>query len=218
MDIHSGALLSVPSAVFSFAVTILSDPPRRVSITALKKPCIAALALSILFLQSALAFGAEVAGRITETGGTGVEGIRISFKDASGGTVASAESGKDGSYQISGLGAGNYSATLDPGKTGYRGTTVAVSVGPTDVLCVNWFISPTAEALAIASPNNQAGASLSPTLAAAACQAPGAFAAASAGTQILVAGGIGAAACAAAGCFEGVTNTPPKMSQRRPGD
>jgi Carboxypeptidase regulatory-like domain len=218
MDPHKSANLPVLSAVWRFAAAILTTPSRRASGKTMKRTCLSSLALVILFVQLAAAFGAEVAGNVTETGGRGVEGIRIAFKDASGGTVASAESGKDGNYQISGLGAGNYSATLDPGKTGYRGTTVAVSVGSGDVLCVNWFVSPAAEALATARPNNQAGASLTPALAAAACQAPGAFAAASAGTQILVAGGIGAAACAAAGCFDGVTNIPPKRSQRRPGD
>jgi hypothetical protein len=184
----------------------------------MKNTYIAGLAFLILFFQWVPAFGAQVAGRVTDPGGRGVEGIRITFKDASGATVASTESGKDGNYQVSGLGGGNYSAILDPGKTGYRGTTVAVSVGPTDVLCVNWFVSPAAEALAVARPNDEAGASLSPALGAAACQAPDSFAAASAGAQILLAGGIGAAACAAAGCFNGVTSTPPKTSQRRPGD
>jgi hypothetical protein len=218
MDLYKIAHLIVTPTVWPLAAAILKIPSGWPSSKTMSRTCIVGLALAILLVQQSPAFAAEVAGRVTEIGGRGVEGIRITLKDAGGGIVASAESGKDGKYQISGLAGGNYSATLDPGKTGYRGTTVAVSAGSTDVLCVNWFVSPAAEALATASPNNQAGASLNAASGAAACQAPGAFAAASAGTQILVAGGIGAGAAAAAGSFNGVTNTPPKKSQRRPGD
>jgi hypothetical protein len=206
-----------------------TDSMLRASGKVLKRIYLVGLALIILLVQWTPVLGAEIAGRVTDSASRGVEDVGIILKDAKGAIVATAASDKQGDYQLSGLGGGTYSATLDPGKTGYRGTTVAVSVDPKVILCVNWFVSTTAEALAVAQPNNQAGASTSSALAAAACQAPDPPAPLSAGAQILWAGGLGAVDVAAlggigvdvaidAGALNEVTTTPPKKSQRRPGD
>jgi Carboxypeptidase regulatory-like domain len=170
------------------------------------------VAVGLLLSFAGSAFGAEIVGRVADKSGKGISEVQLSFKDMRGRIVGGAKTDGDGAYTINGLGEGDYTATLDPAKTGYRGSTVAVHLAADQVLCLNWAVSNTAEALALA----QGATSVAMCLP----DPPSdAFIAAAAAGGVLVVGGIGIGAYAAAGGgFGGSSSNQPKKSVKRTGD
>ena len=186
---------------------------------------IGCFAFYLMLAQTTIASSAEVLGNIDDADGKAVSGVALSFKNAKGNIVATTRSAKDGSYDVAGLKEGSYSVKLDPAKTGYRESEVALAVNPDDVLCVNWSVSTTAQALATASRSPAVGPLSSPSLAAAACRydSPAELELVGSTGAVAVVGGIAAGACAAAGCFNSANNSKievrlPKKSIRRLGD
>lgn len=117
----------------------------------MKKSCSVLFALAFVAGMSAAAMAASVGGTVASSQGQSVTGVQIIIKDANGHLVGQGATGSSGVYDISGLQAGNYNFTLDPGSSGYQGQTVASYVGP-DGICLNWGVSTTSPAVATAQP------------------------------------------------------------------
>jgi hypothetical protein len=103
-----------------------------------------ALAGMLAIIPATPASSADLVGRVARDGGEPVAGVEISAVDSSGAAAGSGVSDAEGSYEIRGLKPGLY-------KLGLKGQSV-MSYVPKEGLTVNWGLSKTAPALAIAKP------------------------------------------------------------------
>ena len=92
---------------------------------------------------------ASLVGTVTDTQGNPVTGVRIIVQDQSGKLLSEALSNAAGQYSLKNLPLGQYTLTLDPAKSGYLGETVVASLSG-EGLTVNWIVSTSAKAIAIA--------------------------------------------------------------------
>lgn len=97
------------------------------------------------------AFCADIAGRVFDRQGQAAQGIQISVELPNSKLVAQAITDAKGTYRLKSLAPGTYHLALNPGTSGFKGQTVVAYVGP-DGLTVDWVVSPTAAALALATP------------------------------------------------------------------
>jgi Carboxypeptidase regulatory-like domain len=114
--------------------------------------------LSVLLLvtffgvgMASQAFCADLAGRVFDQQGHATRGIQISVELPSGKAVAQAVTDVKGKYRLENLAPGTYHLVLNPGASGFKGQTVVAYLGPKG-LTVDWAVSPTAPALALATP------------------------------------------------------------------
>ena len=92
---------------------------------------------------------ANLVGTVLNTAADPVPGIEIIAKDPSGKPVGQSVTDKEGQYVLKKLPVGKYGLKLDPIQTGYQGATVVTSMVK-EGLTVNWTVSNTAPAVAIA--------------------------------------------------------------------
>ena len=83
-----------------------------------------------------------------------VSGLKILAKVASGQVVSEGTTDLYGRYAVPNLQSGRYQLTLDPTNSPYKGQTVVSAVG-TEGLTVNWLVSESAPALAMATPGTR---------------------------------------------------------------
>lgn len=140
---------------------------------------------------------ANIVGIVLDGHGSPVEGVEIAARDRNNQLVARALTANRGAYSLECLEPGQYQLSLAPLETGFRGQTVAVSLG-SDGIFADWSVSSEAPAVAVARrgmccdvPASSVAEVLAPLI------GLGGLAATS---------GIGAAA--AAGVFSGEENTP----------
>ena len=80
-----------------------------------------------------------------------VAGIKILAKVSSGQIVSQGTTDALGRYAVQNLRVGRYQLTLDPANSPYKGQSVVSAVG-SEGLTVNWLVSQSAPALAMATP------------------------------------------------------------------
>jgi hypothetical protein len=101
-------------------------------------------------LIMALAFpcyGAMVCGSTRDANGQAASGVQVVAKDSGGATLGQATSGTDGKYAISGLPQGPISLFCDPGSTGFKPGSGALTLTEAGSN-VDWQLSNAAAALA----------------------------------------------------------------------
>lgn len=106
------------------------------------------IGVSVL-LRLPSAFGADLVGSVTDTGGHPVSGVKILVEDTTGKTAGEATTDALGHYQIGNLSPNAYDYTLNPGTTGFKSGT-AVSYLDKDGLTINWKVSKADDASALA--------------------------------------------------------------------
>ena len=106
------------------------------------------IAISVL-LRLPSAFGADVVGNVTDTGGHAVSGVKILVQDTTGKAAGEATTDAAGHYEIGNLLPNAYDYTLNPGTTGFKSGT-AVSYLDKDGLTINWKVSKGDDASALA--------------------------------------------------------------------
>jgi len=92
---------------------------------------------------------ANLVGTVLNTAADPVPGIEIIAKDPTGKPVGQSVTDKEGQYVLKKLPVGKYGLKLDPIQTGYQGATVVTPL-TVEGLTVNWTVSTTAAAVAIA--------------------------------------------------------------------
>lgn len=92
-----------------------------------------------------------IAGTVIDAQRHPVANAKISVKDPSGKILNEAVTDAEGRYCLENLAGGRYELMLEPPQTGFQGETVVASVGPKD-LSVDWVISASAKAIAVAMP------------------------------------------------------------------
>lgn len=75
--------------------------------------------LVMMFLSAGVAGAAEIAGRLTNSTGTGIAGVVVTVYGQQQATVNSAQTDANGNYRISGLPADSYQIRFDTQNTGY---------------------------------------------------------------------------------------------------
>jgi hypothetical protein len=90
-----------------------------------------------------------------------VSGVKILAKVSSGQVVSEGTTDNLGRYAVQNLPAGRYQFTLDPVNSPYKGQTVVSAVGD-EGLVVNWLVSQSAPALAMATPGATPGPTTPP--------------------------------------------------------
>jgi len=99
------------------------------------------------------AFCADVVGTVVDLQQHPVSGVNIVIQDTTGKTVGQTTTDATGQYKIGGLSPNTYDYTLSPG-IGFKGGS-AVSYLDNDGLTVNWKVSDTGEAVALAAPGSK---------------------------------------------------------------
>jgi Carboxypeptidase regulatory-like domain len=94
---------------------------------------------------------ADLIGRVVDVQRHPVEGIKILVELPNGKTIAETVTDAKGTYRLENLAPGTYHLVLNPGATGFKGQTVVAYVGPKG-LTVDWAVSRTAPAVAVAAP------------------------------------------------------------------
>ena len=100
---------------------------------------------------------AALIGMVRNNQNQPVSGLKIVAKVSSGQIVSEGTTDGLGRYAVLNLRAGRYQLTLDPANSPYKGQTVVSAVG-TEGLTVNWLVSESAPALAMATPGTTPGA------------------------------------------------------------
>ncbi len=113
---------------------------------------LAATAVTALFVlaTASLALCADIGGTVSDTQGNPVQGVQITAQTPAGKVVAQAVTRANGKYQIGGLDPGTYDYALNPLQTGFKAGTAVSDLGPKG-LTINWKLSGTAPAIALAS-------------------------------------------------------------------
>ena len=107
--------------------------------------------IGLLVLATAsMALCADIVGTVSDTQGNPIQGVQITAQTRAGNVVGQAFSGANGKYQITGIDPGTYDYLLNPLNTGFKAGS-GVSALNSKGLTINWKLSPTAPALALAS-------------------------------------------------------------------
>jgi hypothetical protein len=91
------------------------------------------LVITLAIALSAQSRDGELTGKITNSSGTGISGVTLTFKEVSGGTTRETTTGSDGSFTINNLPAGNYTVEMTgPGqrKTASAPVRIDASIAP----------------------------------------------------------------------------------------
>jgi Carboxypeptidase regulatory-like domain len=116
----------------------------------IRKLAVTAITALLAVTTASLALGADVVGTVSDTQGNPVQGVQITAQTPAGNVVAQALTSANGKYQISGVAPGTYDYALNPLQTGFKAGTAVSDLGPKG-LTINWKLSPTAPAIALAS-------------------------------------------------------------------
>ena len=114
------------------------------------KIAVTAITALLVLATASLALCADIVGTVSDTQGNPIPGIQITAQTPTGNVVSQGLTGANGKYQISGLDPGTYNYVLNPLQTGFKGGT-AVSDLNSKGLTIDWKLSPTAPAIAMAS-------------------------------------------------------------------
>jgi len=116
----------------------------------IRKVAATTIAGLLVVATASLALCAQVVGTVSDTQGNPVQGVQITAQTPAGKVLAQALSGANGQYQISGLNPGTYKYALNPLQTGFKAGTAVSDLGPKG-LTINWTLSATVPAIALAS-------------------------------------------------------------------
>ena len=105
---------------------------------------------------------ATVIGIVRNNQNQPVPGLKILAKVSSGQVISEGKTDISGRYAILNLQAGKYQLILDPASSPYKGQTVVSTVG-TEGLTVNWLVSQSEPALAMATPGTTPGVTTPPS-------------------------------------------------------
>jgi hypothetical protein len=151
---------------------------------------------------ASLALCADIVGTVSDTLGNPVRNVQITARTSAGKAVAQALTSADGRYQITSLNPGIYDYALNPLQTGFKAGS-AVSYLNSKGLTINWKLSATATAIALASEGTEVALADDPF-----GMTWPEFVGLVGGTIGFVAGGV-VGGCAAAGCFSSSSSSPP---------
>jgi hypothetical protein len=104
---------------------------------------------------------AALVGMVHNNQNQPVSGLKVLAKVSSGQVVSEGTTDVYGRYAVPNLPTGRYQVTLDPVKSSYKGQTVVTAVG-SEGLVVNWLVSESAPALAMATPGAPSGSTTPP--------------------------------------------------------
>jgi F0F1-type ATP synthase membrane subunit c/vacuolar-type H+-ATPase subunit K len=131
----------------------------------MKKTFCRLLAVALSCMMPAMAMGdagtTALMGVVRNSQNQPVSGVKILAKVSSGQIVSEGTTDNLGRYQVQNLPAGRYQFTLDPANSSYKGQTVVSAVGD-EGLVVNWLVSQSAPALAMATPGATPGPTTPP--------------------------------------------------------
>ncbi len=163
-----------------------------------------AAAVTALFVlaTASLALCADIVGTVSDAQGNPVQGVQITAQTPTGKVVAQALASANGKYQIRGLNAGTYDCALNPLQTGFKAGTAVSDLGPKG-LTINWKLSPTAPAIALASEGTEVALAGDPF-----GYSAGEFAA----LVVLAAGGVAAGVVGGYGAAGGFSSSAPAAS------
>ena len=121
----------------------------------MKKSFCRVLAIILSFMMPAMVLGdagsTALIGIVRNNQNQPVSGLKILAKVSSGQLVSQGTTDALGRYAVQNLPAGRYQLTLDTANSPYKGQTVVSAVG-SEGLTVNWLVSASAPALAMATP------------------------------------------------------------------
>ncbi len=122
-----------------------------------------ALVLSLAMPATVLGDAGSTAliGMVRNSQNQPVAGLTVLAKASSGQVVSQGTTDDLGHYVVQNLPSGRYQLTLDTAKAPYKGQTVVSAVG-NDGLTVNWLVSESAPALAMATPGTTPGPTTPP--------------------------------------------------------
>ena len=127
----------------------------------MKKSFCRVLAVVLSCIMPAAVMGdagrAALIGMVRNNENQPVSGLKILAKVSSGQIVSEGSTDVYGRYAVLNLPAGRYQLTLDTVNSPYKGQTVVSAVGA-EGLTVNWLVSQSAPALAMATPGTTPGA------------------------------------------------------------
>ena len=115
----------------------------------MKKLAAFALGCSLLFGSVAPAVCAELTGIVTNLQNQPVSGIKIVVQNSANQLFGQGITGANGRYQITGITPTKYEYLLNPMMTGYKSGSAVSYLGPKG-LVINWKVSRTGDALALA--------------------------------------------------------------------
>jgi hypothetical protein len=131
----------------------------------MKKSFCRVLAVVLSCMMPAMAMGeagtTALMGMVRNNQNQPVSGVKILAKVSSGQIVSEGTTDGLGRYAVDNLPAGRYQLTLDPANSPYKGQTVVSAVG-NEGLVVNWLVSQSAPALAMATPGKTPGPTTPP--------------------------------------------------------
>jgi len=131
----------------------------------MKKSFCRVLAVVLSCIMPAAVMGgagsAVLIGMVRNNQNQPVSGLKVIAKVSSGQVVSEGTTDGLGRYAVQNLPAGRYQLTLDPANSPYKGQTVVSAVG-TEGLTVNWLVSESAPALAMATPGTTPGTTPGP--------------------------------------------------------
>jgi hypothetical protein len=126
----------------------------------MKKSFCRVLALVLSCMMPAMVMGeagsTALNGMVRNNENQPVSGLKILAKVSSGQIVSEGTTDALGRYAVQNLPAGRYQLTLDTANSPYKGQTVVSAVG-NEGLTVNWLVSQSAPALAMATPGTTPG-------------------------------------------------------------
>lgn len=151
------------------------------------------------------AWCADVVGVVGDAQHSPVAGVEISVKNSAGKFLAAARTDTDGRYQLSQLPQGTCTFTLDPRRSDFKGGDAVANLGPKG-LTINWMISATTAAIAMATEGTEVAVAGDPF-----GYSPEQFSALVGGVATVVTGGV-LGGYAAAGGFSGGSGHGPAAS------
>ena len=120
----------------------------------MKRLIVTILGIGFSFFIAVSAICADVSGVVMDSQGHPVNGVKIAVQDPAGKFLNQAITDSKGHYAINGLSPGTYDYILEPLATGFKGGN-AVSYLDSKGLTINWKVSNTGDAVALATEGGQ---------------------------------------------------------------
>ncbi|MBF6571120.1 MAG: carboxypeptidase regulatory-like domain-containing protein [Candidatus Binataceae bacterium] len=168
----------------------------------MRKLAITAITALFVLANASLALCAEIVGTVSDTQGNPVQGVQITAQTSAGRVVGQAFSSANGKYQITQINPGTYDFLLNPLQSGFKAGSGVADLNSKG-LTINWKLSPTAPALALASEGTEVALAGDPF-----GYSAGEFAA----LLVLAAGGVAAGVVGGYGAAGGFSSSPSAAS------